>query len=39
MIMPIAISREITVNSVEGNFGFYVYIEPRTIINYDEIEY
>ena len=39
MIMPIATSREITVNSVEGELGFYVYIEPRTIINYDEIEY
>ncbi len=39
MVMPVADKREITITASGRDLGFYVYIEPRTVVNYDEIQY
>ena len=40
MVIPVFSARDIIVSSEKGNFGFYVYYEPRNaIINFDEIDY
>ena len=39
MVIPVANQKEVTVTAERKNFGFYVYIEPRNVINFDEIEY
>ena len=39
MVMPIEHKREVSITASGRELGFYVYIEPRTVINYDEIKY
>ena len=39
VVIPIGSPTQINVTGGENEFGFYVYFEPRNVINFDEIEY
>ena len=39
MVTPIELKKEVSITANGRELVFYVYIKPRTVINYDEIKY